>query len=276
MLETIFYCLRIFFSLKLEIKSILPSVFYNMLSFPSSSLLITPSITVNFFALYLILVCFTHLSGGSAVKNPHAMQEKVAEDLGSIPESGRSSGEGSGNPLLTCQAPLSMGILQARILEWVVMTSSRGPSQPRDWTQVSCIVVDSLPSEPPRKPKNAGVSSLSLLQGIFQTQESSQGLLHCRWILYQLSYQGSAEPLGKPLRPLSRSLSCLMYGQHLKYLFSPFCKTSSSLSFQDTIPSWISSYLSVHFIDFLIIFLHLSNLEMLASPRLCPLTYLDF
>ena len=37
------------------------------------------------------------------------------------------------------QAPLSMGILQARILEWVVMTSSRESSQPRDWTQVSCI-----------------------------------------------------------------------------------------------------------------------------------------
>ena len=31
------------------------------------------------------------------------------------------------------------GILQARILEWVAMTSSRGSSQPRDWTQVSCI-----------------------------------------------------------------------------------------------------------------------------------------
>ena len=37
------------------------------------------------------------------------------------------------------QAPLSMGILQARILEWVAMPSSRGSSQPRDWTQVSRI-----------------------------------------------------------------------------------------------------------------------------------------
>ena len=39
---------------------------------------------------------------------------------------------------VACQAPLSLGILQATILEWVAMTSSRGPSQPRDWTQVSC------------------------------------------------------------------------------------------------------------------------------------------
>ena len=37
------------------------------------------------------------------------------------------------------QAPLSMGILQARILEWVAMPSSRGSSQPRNQTQVSCI-----------------------------------------------------------------------------------------------------------------------------------------
>ena len=50
------------------------------------------------------------------------------------------------------QAPLSMGILQARILEWVAMPSSKG---------------------------------------IFLTQGLNPGLLHCRWILYQLSYQGS-------------------------------------------------------------------------------------
>ena len=30
------------------------------------------------------------------------------------------------------QAPLSLGILQARMLEWVAMPSSRGSSQPRD------------------------------------------------------------------------------------------------------------------------------------------------
>ena len=37
------------------------------------------------------------------------------------------------------QAPLSMGILQARILAWIVMPSSRGCSQPRDQTSVSCV-----------------------------------------------------------------------------------------------------------------------------------------
>ena len=39
--------------------------------------------------------------------------------------------------------------------------------------------------------RNTGVGSLSLLQGIFPTQELSWSLLHCRWILYQLSHQGS-------------------------------------------------------------------------------------
>ena len=56
------------------------------------------------------------------------------------------------------------------------------------------LQVDSLPSEPPGKPKNTGMGSLSLLQGIFPTQESNRGLLHCRRILYQLSYQGSPNP----------------------------------------------------------------------------------
>ena len=41
-----------------------------------------------------------------------------------------------------------------------------------------------------RKPKNTGVGSLSLLQQIVLTQESNRGLLHCRGILDQLSYQG--------------------------------------------------------------------------------------
>ena len=53
------------------------------------------------------------------------------------------------------------------------------------------LQTDSLPSEPQGKPKNTGEGSLSLLQGIFPTQELNRGLLHCRQILYQRSYQGS-------------------------------------------------------------------------------------
>jgi len=44
------------------------------------------------------------------------------------------------NPM-DCSPPGSSvhGILQARILEWVAMPSSRGALQPRDQTQVSCV-----------------------------------------------------------------------------------------------------------------------------------------
>ena len=94
---------------------------------------------------------------------------------------------------VACQAPLSMGILQGRMLEWVAMPSSRGSlpssrgsSQPRDWTRCLTLHVDSLLSEP-GKPKNTGVGSLSLLQKIFLMQGLNLGLLHCRQFLYQLT-----------------------------------------------------------------------------------------
>ena len=57
------------------------------------------------------------------------------------------------------------GFLQARILEW----KEKKKKRILEW--VAC----------------------SLLQGIFPTQESNPGLPHYRWILYQLSYQGSPE-----------------------------------------------------------------------------------
>ena len=63
------------------------------------------------------------------------------------------------------QAPLSLGILQARRLEWVAYAFSRG---------------------------------------MFPTQESNQGLLHCRRILYQLSYQ--------------LCLSCLVFSLYCLFL----------------------------------------------------------
>ena len=55
--------------------------------------------------------------------------------------------------------------------------------------------------------QNTGVGRLSLLQGIFLTQGSNPGLLHCRYILYQLSHKGgpneseSCSVLSDPLQP---------------------------------------------------------------------------
>ena len=154
------------------------------------------------------------------------------------------------------------GLLQARILEWIAMSFSRGSFQSRDQTQVSLIAGEfftvwvtketpeywsgfssvqllsrvwlcnpmncSMPGLPvhqqlpestqtyvhwvgdaiqashplssPSPPalnlsQHQGlfkwVGSLSLLQRIFPTQESNWGLLHCRQILYHLSYPGA-------------------------------------------------------------------------------------
>ena len=84
------------------------------------------------------------------------------------------------------------GILQVRILEWAAFPFSRGLPNPGIKLRSPVLQVDSLPAEPQGKPKNTGVGSQSLLQGIFLTQESNWGLLHCRRILYQLSYQGTS------------------------------------------------------------------------------------
>ena len=53
-----------------------------------------------------------------------------------------------------CSPPGSSvhGILQARILEWAAIFSSRGSSRSGDRTHVSTLQADSLPSEPPREP----------------------------------------------------------------------------------------------------------------------------
>ena len=60
---------------------------------------------------------------------------------------------------MDCSLPGSSihGIFQARVLEWVAISFSRGSSRPRDWTQVSRIVGRRFTSEPPGK-------SLILLQ----------------------------------------------------------------------------------------------------------------
>ena len=55
--------------------------------------------------------------------------------------------------------------------------------------------------------QNTGVGSPSFLWGIFPTQWSNPGLLHCRWILYQLSHKGSPRILEWVAYPFSRGSS---------------------------------------------------------------------
>ena len=58
--------------------------------------------------------------------------------------------------------------------------------------------------------KNTAVCCHALLQGIFPTQGVNPGLLHCRWILYSLSHQGS------PLTTFNEYLKCAKH--HDKYI----------------------------------------------------------
>ena len=120
---------------------------------------------------------------------------------------------------LTCDHSSLLSVSESRSVifatPWTIQSMEF--SRPEYWSGSSCLSsgdlpnpgikhrsptlqVDSLPAEPQGKPKNTGVGSLSLLQWIFPTQESNWGLLPCRWILYQLSYQESpllSEPSGK-------------------------------------------------------------------------------
>ena len=55
--------------------------------------------------------------------------------------------------------------------------------------------------------KNIGVSCHTLLQGIFLTQGSNSGLLHCMWILYCMSHQGSSRIPKWVAYPFSKGFS---------------------------------------------------------------------
>ena len=104
---------------------------------------------------------------------------------------------------------------------WVAIPFSRDFPNPGS----PILQADSVPAEPQGKPKNTGVDSLSLLHWMFPTQESNLGLLHCRRILYQLSYQGS------PLRytdPLAITAWSSDFGFH--FTFSLFFQSIITFS----------------------------------------------
>ena len=109
-----------------------------------------------------------------------------------------------------CSLPDSSfyGILQARILEWVAYPFSRGSSQPRNWTRVSCIAGGFFTSWVTRKAHQATLSTG------FSNQEYWNGL--------------PLPPPGESSRPRDRThisyVSCtgrqVLY--HKRHLGSPF------------------------------------------------------
>ena len=83
------------------------------------------------------------------------------------------------------------GILQARILEWVAFPFSRQSSQSRNQTQVSHIAGGFLTSWTTREAQEYWSGQPILSSADLPDPGIEPGLLHCRWILYRLSYQGS-------------------------------------------------------------------------------------
>ena len=107
-------------------------------------------------------------------------------------------------PCLTLCDPMNYtvyGILQTRILEWVAFPSPGDLPNPRIEPRSPTLQADTLPAEPQGKTENTGMGSPSLLQWISPTQELNWGLLHCRRIFNQLSYQGQAHMHSRLMAP---------------------------------------------------------------------------
>ena len=149
---------------------------------------------------------------------------------------------------MDCSPPGSFihEIFYSRVLEWVAISFCRGSSQPRDSTQVSsivgrCFTIWTIREVLKKIPKwkspscvslfvtpwtspgqNTGISSLSLLQGIFPTQGLNPDLLHCRQILYQLSHQGSPRTLKWVAYPFSSGSSQLRNWNRVSWIADGF------------------------------------------------------
>ena len=113
------------------------------------------------------------------------------------------------------------------------------------WSESCSLISNSLQPHELKCPwnspgQNTGVGSHSVLQGIFPTLESNPGLPHCKWILYQLSHQGSPRILKWGAYPFSKGSSqprnwCLLHCKWILY----------QLSYQERLyrqGSWIDHY----------------------------------
>ena len=104
------------------------------------------------------------------------------------------------------QAPPSVGCSRQEYWSELPFPSPGDPPNPGIKPRSPTLQEDCLLAEPPGKPKNTGMGSLSLLQGIILTQKLNRGLLHCRRILYQLSQREAQEnwsglPIPSPADP---------------------------------------------------------------------------
>ena len=128
------------------------------------------------------------------------------------------------NPI-DCSLPGSSvhEILQARILDWIVIPSSRWSSQPRDWTWASCIAGRSITVWAPGKPQKGHALSFSAKSSVF-TVTGALGLSRSWVVICKLA---------------SPCLSHMHWGQQSWEPFSPlsyYCQAETSASLP-SIPS---------------------------------------
>ena len=93
-----------------------------------------------FIALKILCALPTHLSSSSSTPGNHWSWKSKVKLLSRVKSQVTQSCPTLWDPM-DCSLPGSSlhGILQVGVLEWVAIAFSRGSSQPRDWTRVSCI-----------------------------------------------------------------------------------------------------------------------------------------
>ena len=98
--------------------------------------------------------------------------------------------------------------------------------------------------------KNTRRSIHSLLQGIFPTQGLNLGLLHCRWILYCLSYQESSSMLSKiniiTYFPWYKHILCIVLSAYISSLHVNIGQQLMLYRIQDKLDYYVS-----FFVDYL-------------------------
>ena len=103
--------------------------------------------------------------------------------------------------------------------------------------------------------QNTGVGSCSLLQGTFPTRGLNQGLPHCRWILYRLSYQGTPRLLewvdcpfsSRSFWPRNRTNQSLLHCRWILYQLS-YQKSPRTVQFKKVADVKLFSTISRYFL----------------------------
>ena len=157
--------------------------------------------------------------GGAVVKNLPANAGEERE-MDSISGSGRAPGGGSLLQYSCLENSMDRGTgwghkesdlteqlstehrdsMQYFLATWTILRNTvmkqKAQLQWVEWRESRLVVSDTLQSHGLYGPgnslgQNTGVGSFLFSRGSNPTQGSNPGLLHCRWILYQLSHKGS-------------------------------------------------------------------------------------